>query len=334
MLVRQQPNRQRSFLSVICRRWTKSGRWINAFVAALIVVSTVLSLSPAPVRADGIAYIDTDVLNLRDEPGTWGNIITQMWQGEAVDIYSGPTDDGWYEVGYYGEWGWAYGGYLSIDGESGWYSDADSGGGSSGGVGGFGVSAWVDTDLLNMRGSASMDADVLDLLTQGEEVVVTGFDENGFVPVNAHGETAWVWSGYLSYDGPVGSAGPERWIQVDRSDQTVTLFEGDEAVATYWASLGYDQSSDGFYSTAIGTYYVYSKYAPLSWTEWGKAYIAWWVAFDSERDNGFHSYSMDSNGNVLSNGDGPTGGCVATEPGAAEEIYNFAEVGTRVVVQQ
>jgi uncharacterized protein YgiM (DUF1202 family) len=332
MLVGQQPNRQRSRLSAVCRRRATSGRWISVLVAALIVVSMVLALSPAPVRADGIAYIDTDVLNLRDGPGTWANVVTQMWQGDAVDIYSGPTDDGWYEVGYDGEWGWAYGGYLAIDGESGWASDAESGG-SSEGVGGFGVSAWVNTDLLNMRGSASLDANVLDLLTEGEELVVTGMDETGFVPVNAHGVSAWVWGEYLSFDGPVES-GPERWIQVDRSSETVTLFEGDDPVASYWASLGYDNSSDGFFSTAIGTYYVYSKYAPLAWTDWGKAYISWWVAFDPERENGFHSYSMDRNGNVLSNGDGPTGGCVATAPDAAEVIYNFASIGTRVVVQQ
>lgn len=336
MLVGHQPCRQRLLLSVVCRRRMPGSRWLNVSLAALLVALTLLSLSSSQVRADGVAYIDTDVLNLRDGPGTWANVITQMWQGEALDIYSGPTDDGWYEVGYNGQWGWAYGGYLSIDGENGWYGEAgtDDGGGSSGGVGGFGVSAWVDTDVLNMRTNASLDAGVVDLLSQGEEVVVTGMDENGFVPVNAHGVSAWVWSGYLSYDGPVEAAGPERWIQVDRSSETVTLFVGDEAVASYWASLGYDKSSDGFYSTAVGTYYVYSKYAPLSWTEWGSAYITWWVAFDPERDNGFHSYSMDSNGNVLSNGDGPTGGCVATAPDAAEEIFNFADVGTRVVVQQ
>ena len=184
-----------------------------------------------------------------------------------------------------------------------------------------------------MRTWASLDSDVVDLLSQGEEVYVTGFDENGFVPINAHGVSAWVWGGYLAFDGP-SSSGPERWIQVDRSSETVTLFEGDEAIVSYWAALGYDKSKDGFYSTAIGTYYVYAKYAPLSWTEWGSAYITWWVAFDPDRDNGFHAYSMDSKGRVLPDGDGPTGGCVATAPDAAEQIFNFADIGMRVVVQQ
>ncbi|HEY7036458.1 MAG TPA: SH3 domain-containing protein [Thermomicrobiales bacterium] len=296
---------------------------------ALLVATIAMTLSPATARADGSAYVDTDVLNLRDGPGTWANVIDQMWQGESIDVLDGPTDDGWYEVSYYGEVGWAYGGYLSIDGESGWSGGADT----AGGVGGFGATAWVDTDRLNMRAWASLDADVLDLLVQGEEVTVTGTEQNGFVPVNAHGVSAWVWGGYLSYDGSV-DAGPEHWIDVDRSSHVVTLYEGDQAVDSFWASLGYDPSTDGFYSTAVGTYYVYSMYAPLSWTDFGKTYIEWWVGFDPDRQNGFHSYSMDRYGNVLPNGDGPTGGCVATEPSAAAEIYNFASIGMRVEVHQ
>jgi uncharacterized protein YgiM (DUF1202 family) len=297
---------------------------------ALLVAIMALALSPLTARGADSAYVDTDVLNLRDGPGTSANVIDTMSQGEAVDILDGPTGDGWYQVSYYGEVGWAYGGYLSIDGQTGWNSSADTG---SGGVGGFGASAWVNTDSLNMRASASLDADVLDLLGQGEQVTVTGTEENGFVPVSAHGIAAWVWSGYLSYDGPV-DPGPERWIDVDRSNHTVTLYEGDQVVDSFSASLGYDTSTDGFYSTAVGTYYVYSKYAPLSWTNFGQTYIEWWVGFDPDRVNGFHSYSMDANGNVLPNGDGPTGGCVATAPAAAEEIYNFASIGMRVEVHQ
>jgi uncharacterized protein YraI len=328
MLVWGKPRRLRQGTLRTRRGSFALGRLGRLGAVGLAVAIVALTLSPPAARADGSAYVDTDVLNLRDGPGTWANVIDKMYQGEAIDVLDGPTDDGWYQVSYYGEVGWAYGGYLAIDGESG-----GSGGSDAGGVGGFGAAAWVNTDRLNVRAWASLDADVLDLLVQGEEVTVTGTEENGFVPVNAHGLSAWVWGGYLSYDGPV-DPGPERWIDVDRSSHTVTLYEGDQAIASYWAALGYDKSADGFYSTAIGTYFVYAKYAPLSWTDWGKTYIKWWVAFDPERDNGFHSFSMDKNGKVLPNGDGPTGGCVATAPAAAEAIYNFATIGMRVEVHQ
>jgi hypothetical protein len=43
---------------------------------------------------------------------------------------------------------------------------------------------------------------------------------------------------------------------------------------------------------------------------------------------------MDENGNVLPWGDGQTGGCVATEPSAAKEIFDFAYIGMRVEVHE
>lgn len=227
-----------------------------AFAAILTFVSPMAHVAAA---SDG--YINTDVLNLRDSPSTESTILTEMWQGEYVAVIDGPTDDGWYQVEYQGTVGWAWGGYLSVDGESGWASDLAVGG-------------------------------VSDSL----------------------------------------SSGGERWIDFDRTNQIVTLYDGDSAVASYWGAVGYDSSSDGFFSTAIGTYYVYSKYAPIAWTDWGQTYIEYWVGFDPSRSNGFHSYSLDSNGNVLPNGAGATGGCIALDLGAASTVFDFAEIGTRVEV--
>jgi uncharacterized protein YgiM (DUF1202 family) len=302
-----------------------SGRRFGILAITAIVVALVSTLAaPSGSYAASDGYVDTDVLNLRDDAGTWGNVIDKMYQGEYVYVIDGPTDDGWYQVEYNGQVGWAYGSYLSIDGSSGW-DDLPSG------VGGYSGNAWVGTERLNLRTWASTSAGVIDVLGQGQEITVTGSEVDGFVPVVANGTSGWLYSGYLTWDGPVQAAA-ERWIDVDRSSQTVTLYEGDEAIASYWAALGYDHSDDGFFSTAVGTYYVYSKYAPVSWTPWGKVYIKYWVGFDPERSNGFHSYSLDAAGNVLANGDGPTGGCVATDLWQAETIYDFADIGTRVEV--
>jgi hypothetical protein len=171
----------------------------------------------------------------------------------------------------------------------------------------------------------------MDRFAQGDEVTVVGGVVNGFVPIDFHGQRGYVWSEYLSYDGPA-SAGPERWIDVNRGSQTISLMAGDEVIASYWGAIGWDESDDGFYATAIGTYYVYGKHADLSWTEWGQAYIKSWVGFDPSRVNGFHSFSMDESGNVLPNGDGATGGCIALEPSAAAALYDFATYGMRVEI--
>jgi hypothetical protein len=241
---------------------TTPRRLARLMLAGIAIVAVLAMLAPtAHVAAASDGYIDTDVLNLRDSPDTEGTVLSLMWQGEYVAVLDGPTGDGWYQVEYQGTVGWAYGGYLSIDGVGGWASDVAVGG--------------ITSD---------------------------------------------------------SGSGGERWIDFNRSSQTVTLYDGDNAVASYWGAVGWDSSSDGFYSTAVGTYYVYSKYAPIAWTDWGQVYIEYWVGFDSSRSNGFHSYSLDANGNVLPNGAGATGGCIATDLGAASAIFDFASIGTRVEV--
>lgn len=316
------------------RPWGRS-RAANGFgggfgqLSGMVFLVALLALTVTPQRAyaDGSAVIDTDVLNLRTDPGTWAAILDRMGQGAAVTVLDGPTADGWYKVDYNGEVGWAYGGYLAINGASGW-----DGGASAASVGGgSGQTAWVATGRLNARSGASRGADVVAVLTQGASVTVTGGAVNGYLPVSADGANAWVWADYLTYDGPV-QAGPEHWIDIARNSRTVTLYVGSEAIASFPASIGYDQTADGFYATAIGEYQVYSKYEGLTWTDWGRAYIRDWVGFDPNRVNGFHAYSMDANGNVLPWGDGATGGCVATAPWAAKQIFDFASVGMRVVV--
>ena len=158
--------------------------------------------------------------------------------------------------------------------------------------------------------------------------ILVGADD-GYVPIDHWSVLGWVWGEFLSYGGPPG---PERWVDVNRSTHLVTLYEADVPVATYWAAMGSDGSDDGFFATAIGTYYVYEKYQDLSWTDWGGAWVRDWVAFDPVRLNGFHSYSMDAAGQVIPGGDGPTGGCVALSPEAAAHLFSFVDLGSRVEV--
>ena len=72
---------------------------------------------------------------------------------------------------------------------------------------------------------------------------------------------------------PSATSEPEHWVDVNRSNQLVTLYEGDKPIAAFPASLGFDSSDSGYYATAIGTYYIYDMYAGLNWTDWGQAWI-------------------------------------------------------------
>jgi len=213
------------------------------------------------------------------------------------------------------------------------------GGGSAAPVSGSGGWAIVDTESLNVRGDASTDAAIWDSFSSGTSVQVIGDAVNGFYPIEYYGGTAWLAADYLSWNGavsapaqPEAAVQAERWIDVNRSTGMVTLFEGDAVYASYWGSLGYDRSDDGFYSTAVGSFRVYRMHQPLEYTPYANAYITDWVGFDSARANGFHSWTKDANGNVTPNGAGLTGGCVGLEPSQAQALYDFAYIGMRVEV--
>lgn len=303
-----------------------------AFGAALLAA---VLLAPGEARAGEGATVTASALNLRSGPGTWATAFAVLGTGEWVEILSGPTDGGWYEVSTTAGVGWVYGEYLSIGGA-----------GGSGGWGGWGSSwdrwnqpweawqattsytAWAGIEALTVRAWAGWEADVVGYSPARQAITVTGEAVNGFVPIAFNGSRGWVWSGVVRFDGPL----PERWIDVDRSRQMVTLYEGGFPVASYWGAMGFDQSADGFFATANGTYHVYSKTEELTWTEWGQAFVTDWVGFDPARANGFHSFSLDWYGNMLPWGAGPTGGCVALASWAADHVFAFADYGMRVEV--
>lgn len=207
-----------------------------------------------------------------------------------------------------------------------------------------GQGATVVADVLNLRADATTASGILDQMVYGDRVdILYGPFNDGWYQVRYYGTDGYAYGAYLDLDGQglgwsdgdtasVVAPGPEHWIDVNRSAGVVSLMIGNEVQASYGASFGFDPSASGFYSTAIGTWYVTGMNASLTYTSWANAYIMYWVGFDDSRANGFHSWTMDASGNVIPGGDGPTGGCIATAPWAAAEIYNFAWPGMRVEV--
>jgi len=201
--------------------------------------------------------------------------------------------------------------------------------------------AAVAAPQLNLRAEPGMWSPVVGQLWQGERLaLLAGPTADNWYQVQAADQTGWAYGGGLALDGSAAGGeqwsaavdGGEHWVDVNRSTQTVTLFAGDVPIASYWAAMGSDPSDDGFFATAVGSYAVYEKIGGLSWTNWGGAWVADWIGFDPNRLNGFHTYSMDENGQVIAGGDNPTGGCVALDPAAADQLFDFVSVGTRVEV--
>ena len=189
------------------------------------------------------------------------------------------------------------------------------------------------------------DQTIVEWMYAGERVDVLWGPEGGKYEIRYYGMDGWVWAEYLSLDGMGGGSAPdssgapaaepvveEHWIDVNRSAGSVTLFVGDVPQATFWGSMGFEDSSYGYYATAVGTYYVTWMQSDLHYTPFADNYITHWVGFDAERANGFHSYTKDANGNILPNGAGKTAGCVALAPGEIDALYAFAYPGMRVEV--
>jgi lipoprotein-anchoring transpeptidase ErfK/SrfK len=125
----------------------------------------------------------------------------------------------------------------------------------------------------------------------------------------------------------------EHWIDVDRGSATVTLFIGDQAQASFPAKIGWDLSDDGFYSTAVGTYHVFTMNGGLSSTPFvDDVYMTEFVGFDPNRHNGFHSPIRDADGTIRSHQNATTLGCVRLDEQAASELFTFAFIGMRVEI--
>ncbi|HEV2127008.1 MAG TPA: L,D-transpeptidase [Thermomicrobiales bacterium] len=186
------------------------------------------------------------------------------------------------------------------------------------------------------------DHTVIDWMAGGTRVDFFYGPYKGLYEIRYYGTVGWTWVENVVLGGQVapgsgggsggsGSPGGERWIDVDRSNGAVRLYEGNTVLYTFWGSLSRSQGED-FYATATGTYYVYTKHLPLVYTPYADNYFTHWVGFDPERRNGFHSYVKYADGSLHPNGGGYTAGCVAIPPGDIDILYNFAYMGMRVVV--
>jgi N-acetylmuramoyl-L-alanine amidase len=160
--------------------------------------------------APGTATIATDVLRLRGGPGTGYDILDRMFQGESVTILDGPTGDGWYQVSYHGQAGWAFGDYLDLDsGDSGDSGDDDGGDLAS--------SATIATDVLNLRAGPSTSDDILGKMLYGETVQIAG-QSGDWYQVEYNGEGGWAFGSYLALGGDSASF----WVPTHQQEHSLS----------------------------------------------------------------------------------------------------------------
>jgi hypothetical protein len=137
-------------------------------------------------------------------------------------------------------------------------------------------------------------------------------------------------TGTVSGGGSAPTSG--KWIDVDATKFIVKLMNGTQVVQTIQpVAVGANLNTGQYESTQTGLFTVYNKIAGLQYDAPYDAYIADWVAFDPAKDNGFHSFLLDSDGDVTDPRTGRvSNGCIRT--GASKAIFDFAEVGMQVYV--
>ena len=91
-----------------------------------------------------------------------------------------------------------------------------------------------------------------------------------------------------------------RWIDVDVTRFVVRLMDGKQVVKEIGpVAVGKQVDTGAYESTQTGLFHVYNKIAPLTFDPPYNTYIQWWVGFDPQKDNGFHSFLLDKDGKVV-----------------------------------
>jgi hypothetical protein len=123
-----------------------------------------------------------------------------------------------------------------------------------------------------------------------------------------------------------------RWIDVNVTDFAVHLMEGPRLMRTIApVAVGVEVDTGNFTSTQTGLFYVYNKIGGLQYDAPYDSYISDWVGFDVDKQNGFHSFLKDKDGNDTVTSTGRvSNGCIRSA--AAADIFAFADIGMPVLV--
>ncbi len=127
------------------------------------------------------------------------------------------------------------------------------------------------------------------------------------------------------------------YIEIDLSQQKLFTFKNKKIVKTYRVSTGKD------YPTPVGSFKILNK-TGLGFSSIYNVWMPYWMGFEFSKE--LHAYFgihelpyFYSGSNKIQRprefiGAPNTGGCVALDIGDAKEVYQFANIGTPVVIYQ
>lgn len=129
----------------------------------------------------------------------------------------------------------------------------------------------------------------------------------------------------------------QKYIEIDISQQKMFTFRDGKLVKSYRVSTGKD------YPTPVGSFTILNK-TGLGFSKIYNVWMAYWMAFAFSKELGayfgIHELPYFYVGTEKIQrprefiGAPNTGGCVALDVGDAKEVYQFADIGTPVVIYQ
>jgi len=137
-----------------------------------------------------------------------------------------------------------------------------------------------------------------------------------------------VWSGELP---EIEDKVKIKKIVIDLSEQQLYLYENDEIIANYLVSTG----KPGM-ETPIGEFKIYTKNL-RQWSRMASLWMPYWMMIEPTKGIGIHELPEWPSGfkeGLEHLGTPVSHGCIRLGVGAAELVYNWVEIDTKVEIQQ
>jgi uncharacterized protein YraI len=160
---------------------------------------------PMGASAQDASSEATDDLNLRSDSALNADILDVIPTGGSVEILSGPDGNGFYQVIYNGQTGYAYGYYLTAD-------NVENGPVTTGGDQG---EVYVTNGPVYFRSGPSESDPIISVIPNGALVALTGDSANGYLSIIYTDQSGWAYgelvlgTGDGQVDAPAAPAEPE-----------------------------------------------------------------------------------------------------------------------------
>lgn len=156
----------------------KAGGLFVLSAAMTMLLAATATVSAADQIAIGVGCTTGSSLRLRAEASTDSSVVTQLDKSVAIAILG--KQDGWYYVGYDGKSGYVSADYIIEDQD-----------------GVFTADGRVNGDGVNVRSSASPDAESVATVNTGTALTVNGFADGWYAVTCQYGTTGYIRSDFV-----------------------------------------------------------------------------------------------------------------------------------------